>query len=99
MKQAEICASADDGMKLAINGHLRLTTEARNESWRQARKTSIAAEIKPGRNELRVLVENAKPRLRGFDRPARHHTRRRPGHPADHRRLMEVHRHNSATTG
>jgi alpha-L-rhamnosidase len=66
VKQAEIYASADDGMKLAINGHLRLTTEAGNESWRQARKTSIAAEIKPGRNELRVLVENASPGYAGL---------------------------------
>jgi alpha-L-rhamnosidase len=60
VKQAELSASADDGMKFAINGHLRITTEARNDSWRQARRASIAAEIKPGRNELRVLVENAK---------------------------------------
>jgi alpha-L-rhamnosidase len=66
VKQAEIYASADDGMKLAINGHLRLTTEAKNESWRQARKASIAAEIKPGRNELRVLVENASPGYAGL---------------------------------
>jgi alpha-L-rhamnosidase len=61
VKQAEVCASADDGMKFAINAHLRLTTEAKNDSWRQARKAQVAAELKPGRNELRVLVENAKP--------------------------------------
>ena len=66
VKQAEIYATADDGMKLAINGHLRLTSEPRNESWRQARKTSIAAEIKPGRNALRVLVENASPGYAGL---------------------------------
>jgi alpha-L-rhamnosidase len=66
VKQAEIYATADDGMKLAINGHLRLTSEPRNESWRQARKTSIAAEIKPGRNDLRVLVENASPGYAGL---------------------------------
>jgi alpha-L-rhamnosidase len=29
VKHAELCASADDGMQLALNGHLRLTTEAR----------------------------------------------------------------------
>jgi len=61
VKQAEVCASADDGMRFAINGHLRLITEAKNDSWRQARKAQIAAELKPGHNELRVLVENAKP--------------------------------------
>jgi alpha-L-rhamnosidase len=61
VKQADLCASADDGMRFSINGHLRLTTEAKNDSWRQARKASVGAELKPGRNELRVLVENAKP--------------------------------------
>ena len=61
VKQAEVYASADDGMKFVINGHLRITTETSNDSWRQARKASVTAEIKPGRNELRVLVENAKP--------------------------------------
>jgi alpha-L-rhamnosidase len=61
VRSAVLCASADDGMKFAVNGHVRLTTEARNDSWRQARKAEVAAEVKPGRNELRVLVENAKP--------------------------------------
>jgi alpha-L-rhamnosidase len=61
VKQADVCASADDGMKFAVNGHVRLTTEAKNDSWRQARKAEIAAVLKPGRNELRVLVENASP--------------------------------------
>ncbi len=28
IKDADLCASADDGMKFAINGHLRITTEA-----------------------------------------------------------------------
>jgi alpha-L-rhamnosidase len=60
VKQAEICASADDAMLFAINGHLRLTTEAKNDSWRQARKVSVTSELKPGRNELRVVVDNAK---------------------------------------
>ncbi len=61
IEQAELCASADDGMKFAINGHVRITTEPTNDSWRQARKASVAAELRPGPNELRVLVENAKP--------------------------------------
>ncbi len=61
IKQAELCASADDGMKFAVNGRVRLSTEPQNESWRHAREASIAAEIKPRRNELRVLVENAAP--------------------------------------
>ncbi len=60
VKQAELCASADDGMRFAVNGHARLVTEAKNDSWRQARKAQVAAELKPGRNELRVVVENAK---------------------------------------
>ena len=61
VKHAEVCASADDGMKFAINAHLRLTTEPVNDSWKQARKAEITSELKPGRNEIRVLVENAKP--------------------------------------
>ncbi len=61
IKQAELYASADDGMKFDINGHIRITTEARDDSWREARKASVGAELKPGRNELRVLVENASP--------------------------------------
>ena len=61
VKQAEVCASADDGMKFAVNGHLRLTTEARNDSWRQVSKARVAADLKPGQNELRVLVDNAEP--------------------------------------
>jgi alpha-L-rhamnosidase len=60
MKQAELCASADDGMRFAINGHLRLTTEPVNDSWRQARRAEVTSELKPGRNELRVVVDNAK---------------------------------------
>jgi alpha-L-rhamnosidase len=60
VKQAELCASADDGMKFAVNAHLRVTTEPKNDSWREARRASVAAELKPGRNELRVLVDNAK---------------------------------------
>ncbi|MGO8930628.1 MAG: family 78 glycoside hydrolase catalytic domain [Limisphaerales bacterium] len=66
VKQAEVCASADDGMQFAVNAHLRLTTEARNDSWREARKAQVAAELKPGRNELRVLVENAEPGAAGL---------------------------------
>ncbi len=66
VKQAEVCASADDGMRFAINGHLRLTTEPNNDSWRQARKVSVTAELKPGRNELRVLVDNARPGYAGL---------------------------------
>jgi alpha-L-rhamnosidase len=61
VKHAEVCASADDGMKFAINAHLRLTTEPAGDSWKQARKAEVTSELKPGRNELRVLVENAKP--------------------------------------
>ena len=38
IKQAEMYASADDGMKFAINGHLRITTEAKNDSWRVSQK-------------------------------------------------------------
>ena len=59
VKRAELWASADDGMKFAVNGHLRLTSEASNDSWRQPRKAELAAEVRPGKNELRVLVENA----------------------------------------
>ena len=66
VKQAEVCASADDGMQFAINAHLRLTTEASNDSWRQPRKAQVAAELKPGRNELRVVVENAEPGYAGL---------------------------------
>lgn len=61
IKQAELCASADDAMQFAVNAHLRLTTRPVNDSWRQVRRTSVAAELKPGANELRVLAENAKP--------------------------------------
>ena len=61
VKQAEVCAAADDAMKFAINGHVRLTTEPVKKSWREARKAAITSELKPGRNELRVLVENASP--------------------------------------
>ena len=66
VRQAEVCASADDGMQFAINAHLRLTTEARNDSWRQPRKAQVAAELRPGRNELRVVVENAEPGYAGL---------------------------------
>lgn len=59
LKRAELCASADDGMQLALNGHLRVTTEPRNDSWRKAKKAELIAEVRPGTNELRVLVENA----------------------------------------
>jgi alpha-L-rhamnosidase len=61
VKHAEVCASADDAMKFAINAHLRLITEPVDNSWREARKAAITSELKPGRNELRVLVENASP--------------------------------------
>jgi alpha-L-rhamnosidase len=60
IKRAELCAAADDGIKFAVNGHLRVTSDAKDESWREARKAELAAEVRPGRNELRVLVENAK---------------------------------------
>jgi len=66
VKQAELCASADDGMQFAINAHVRLSTEPSDDSWRQARKTQVAAELRPGQNELRVLVENAKPGYAGL---------------------------------
>lgn len=66
VKQAEVCASADDGMQFAVNAHVRLSTEAGNDSWRQPRKAQVAAELKPGRNELRVVVENAEPGYAGL---------------------------------
>jgi alpha-L-rhamnosidase len=66
VKRAEVCASADDGMQFALNGHVRLTSEAKNDSWRQARRADVAAEVRPGRNEFRVLVENAKPGAAGL---------------------------------
>ena len=66
VKQAEISASADDGMKFAVNGRRRLTTEPGNDSWRQVTKASVATELKPGQNELRVLVENAEPGYAGL---------------------------------
>ena len=58
--QATLYATADDGMKFSLNGHLRLTTEAKDDGWRQAKKMEVAAAIRPGENELRVLVENIK---------------------------------------
>ena len=61
VKQAEVCASADDGMQFALNGHVRVTTEAKDDSWRVARRAELTAEVKPGRNEIRALVENVKP--------------------------------------
>ena len=66
VKRAELCASADDGMQFALNGHLRVTTEAKDDSWRQARRAELTAEVRPGRNEFRVLVENAKPGAAGL---------------------------------
>ena len=38
VKQAEVCASADDAMRFALNGHVRVITEAKDDSWRRARK-------------------------------------------------------------
>ncbi len=73
VKRAELCASADDGMRFAINGHVRLITEAKNDSWRQARKAEVTSEIKAGQNELRALVENEKEGAAGLDRQARRH--------------------------
>ncbi|MCX6923627.1 MAG: glycoside hydrolase family 78 protein [Verrucomicrobia bacterium] len=66
VKQAELFAAADDAMKFAINTRLRLTTEPGNDSWRQVRKAGITADLKPGPNELRVLVENAEPGYAGL---------------------------------
>lgn len=66
VKQAELCASADDGMQFAVNTHVRITTPAKDDTWRESRKASVAAELKPGRNDLRVLVENAKPGAAGL---------------------------------
>ena len=60
VKSAELCASADDGMQFALNGHARVTTEARDDSWRLARRADLAAELRPGTNQFRVLVENEK---------------------------------------
>jgi alpha-L-rhamnosidase len=60
IKQAELFATADDGMVFALNGGRALSTEARNDSWRQVRNTDVTARIHPGTNELRVLVENEK---------------------------------------
>jgi alpha-L-rhamnosidase len=66
VKRADLCASADDEMQFALNGHLRLTTEAKDDSWRQARRAELTAEMRPGANEIRVLVENAKPGAAGL---------------------------------
>ena len=66
VKQAEVSASADDGMKFAVNAQLRLITEAKNDSWRQLRKANVTADLRPGQNELRVLVENAEPGYAGL---------------------------------
>ena len=43
VKKAEVCASADDGMRFAVNGHVRLITEARNDN--KARRRSAAARV------------------------------------------------------
>jgi alpha-L-rhamnosidase len=59
VKQADLFATADDGMIVAINGGRVLSTEAKDDSWRQVRSTDVTARIKPGPNEVRVLVENA----------------------------------------
>jgi alpha-L-rhamnosidase len=66
VKRAELCASADDGMQFALNGHVRVTSAAKDDSWRQARRADLAAEIRSGTNEFRVLVENAKPGAAGL---------------------------------
>jgi alpha-L-rhamnosidase len=66
VKRAELCASADDGMQFALNGHVRVTSAAKDDSWRQARRADLVAEIRPGSNEFRVLVENAKPGAAGL---------------------------------
>ncbi len=60
IKQALLTATADDGMKFALNGHLRLTTEPKDDGWRLAKQLDVTAAIRAGANELRVLVENAK---------------------------------------
>jgi alpha-L-rhamnosidase len=66
IKQALLYATADDGMKFSLNGHLRLTTEAKDNGWQQARMIDVAAALRPGKNELRVLVENLKPSPAGL---------------------------------
>jgi alpha-L-rhamnosidase len=66
IKQAEVWATADDGMQFAVNGHIRLTSEPRDDSWREVKKAQVTAEVRPGRNELRVLVENARPGYAGL---------------------------------
>lgn len=66
VKKAMLYATADDGMKFALNGHLRLTTDAKNDSWKQARMMDVAAVIRSGPNELRVLVQNSRPGAAGL---------------------------------
>ncbi len=60
VKSAALYVSADDGVKFAINGHQVLTTEPKNDSWREARKLDITFRLQPGTNDLRALVTNAK---------------------------------------
>ena len=59
IKTAQLYAAADDAMRFSLNGHLRLITELGKDSWEQAHKADVPAEVRPGRNELRVVVENA----------------------------------------
>jgi alpha-L-rhamnosidase len=59
VKRAELIASADDALTCFVNSHRVLTTKPENDGWKQARQTDVTAQIKPGPNDIRVLVENA----------------------------------------
>ena len=59
VSHAVLYATADDAMQFSLNGHVRLITQPAHEGWRVAQHIDVANALRPGPNELRVLVENA----------------------------------------
>jgi alpha-L-rhamnosidase len=61
IKQATLLATADDAMKFAVNGHQVLITHPGKDTWREVQQANVTAQVQSGENQLRVVVENAKP--------------------------------------
>jgi alpha-L-rhamnosidase len=61
VKQAELYATANGGLRFVINGSRVLSVEPTHESWKAVKTTAVTAHVRAGENELRVEVQKPEP--------------------------------------